>query len=111
MRRFGKSSKKHVNALASTDDWLRENPPKFNAPIMQRWEPRNEVSVDHPGVKGFSVAYQEASSKEVIISGFRAVADPTFLSQADIPIVLFGPGRLGSGIHGPDEYVPYVPIE
>ncbi|UCG93619.1 MAG: M20/M25/M40 family metallo-hydrolase, partial [Candidatus Aerophobus sp.] len=51
-------------------------------------------------------AYQEVSVKDAIISGFKAVADTTFLSQAGIPTVLFGPGSLGSGIHGPDEYVP-----
>jgi len=62
--------------------------------------------VDHPGVKTLSAAYKEVSGKEAIISGFKAVADPTFLSQAGIPAVLFGPGSLGSGIHGPDEYVP-----
>ena len=101
-----KELKQHVDALASTDDWLRENPPKFNAPILQRWEPMKEVPVDHPGVKSLSASYQEVSGKEAIISGFKAVADSTFLSQVGIPTVLFGPGSLGSGIHGPDEYVP-----
>ncbi|GAH82058.1 unnamed protein product [marine sediment metagenome] len=62
--------------------------------------------MDHPGVKSLSAAYQEVSGKEAIISGFKAVADSTFLSQVGIPTVLFGPGSLGSGIHGPDEYVP-----
>ncbi len=40
------------------------------------------------------------------MSGFKAAADETFLTQAGIPTILFGPGSIGSGIHGPDEFVP-----
>ena len=93
--------KEHVDALASTDDWLRENPPKFNVPVLQRWKPMKAVSVDHPGVKILSKSYGEISGKEVIISGVKAVTDATFLSQEGIPTVVFGPG--GLGVHGPDE--------
>jgi len=101
-----KELKEHVQALASTDDWLRENPPEFNAPVLQRWRPMKEVTIDHPGVKNLSAAYEKVSGKKAVITEFRAVADPTFLSEEGIPTVLFGPGSLGSGIHGPDEHVP-----
>lgn len=101
-----KELKEHVQALASTDDWLRENPPEFNVPVLQRWRPMKEVAIDHPGVKNLSAAYEKVSGKKAVITGFKAVADPTFLSEEGIPTVLFGPGSLGSGIHGPDEHVP-----
>jgi len=96
-----KELKEHVQALASTDDWLRENPPEFNAPVLQRRRPMKEVTIDHPGVKNLSAAYEKVSGKKAVITGFRAVADPTFLSEEGIPTVLFGPGSLGSSIHGP----------
>jgi acetylornithine deacetylase len=64
------------------------------------------VPVDHPGVKNLSAAYNQVLKREAIISGLKAVADSTFLSQAGIPTVLFGPGSIGSGVHGPDECVP-----
>jgi acetylornithine deacetylase len=101
-----KELEQHVSALASTDDWLKENPPKFSAPVIAHWEPMKGVPINNPGVKSLSAAYAQVSDKEVIISGLKAVADSTFLSQAGIPTVLFGPGSIGSGVHGPDEFVP-----
>ena len=41
-----------------------------------------------------------------MIAGFKAVADSTFLSEEGSETVLFGPGSIAHGIHGPDEFVP-----
>ena len=98
--------KKHVAALASTDDWLRENPPQVNFPVVQRWRPMVEVSPDHPGVKCLASSFKDVFVREAVISGFKAVADSTFLSEEGIETVLFGPGSIAYGIHGPDEFVP-----
>jgi acetylornithine deacetylase len=96
----------HVRALASTDDWLKKNPPKFSAPVTVHWEPMKGVPPDHEGVVSLSEAYRRITQRESILTGFKAVADSTFLSKAGIPTVLFGPGSIGMAIHGPDEYVP-----
>jgi len=101
-----KEIEQHINALASTDDWLKKNPPAFNVPVIVHWEPMKAVPLDHAGVVSLSETYRQVADRESIISGFKAVADSTFLSKAGIPTVLFGPGSIGSAIHGPDEFVP-----
>ena len=97
--------KKHIQAIASTDDWMRENPPEFNAPIMQDWEPA-KVSKDHQGVQTLVTSFKEATGRDAIQTGFKAVSDATFLGKKGIPSVVLGPGDLGMGTHGPNEYVP-----
>ena len=97
--------KRHVDAIASTDDWLKEHPPEFKAPVIQNWEP-NEISRDHEGCKILSKAWKEATGREPVISGFKAVCDVTYFGKRNIPAVVFGPGDLSMGVHGPDEYIP-----
>jgi len=97
--------RERVQALALTDDWLRENPPRFKAPIIQNWRPF-KISVDHEGVKTLAYSYEEVTGKKAIHSGFRAVCDATFLNEHGVPAMTFGPGDLGMGVHGPNEYVP-----
>jgi len=101
-----KELREHVTALASTDDWLRENPPQFNVPVIRRWQPMIETPVNHPGVERLAKVYEEITGKRVVISSFKGLADSTFLSRSGIPTVLFGPGGHNCGIHGPDERVP-----
>jgi acetylornithine deacetylase len=97
--------KERVHALAQTDDWLRENPPQFRAPVIQSWRPF-QVSVDFEGVKVLASSYEEAVDEKAIHSGFRATCDATWLNEKGIPAVTFGPGGLELGVHGPNEYVP-----
>lgn len=94
-----------VRALALTDDWLRENPPQFKAPVIQNWRPL-KISVEHEGVKTLACSFEEITGKKAIHSGFRAVCDATFLNENGVPAMTFGPGDLGMGVHGPNEYVP-----
>ncbi len=98
-----------VDALAQTDDWLREHPPQLRAPVMQSWGP-TKISVDHEGVKTLAASFEEVTGKEAIHSGFRATCDATFLNENGIPALPFGPGDLGTGVHGPNEYVPIAEV-
>jgi len=93
-----------VSALAQTDDWLRETPPQLRAPVLQSWGP-TKISVDHEGVKTLASSFEEVTGKKAIHSGFRAVCDATFLNDNGVPALPFGPGDLGAGVHGPNEYV------
>jgi len=97
--------KRDVYSLASTDDWLRENPPQFKVPVIRRWQPMIETSVDHPGAKTLARAVKKITGKEARFSSFKGLTDATFLTRSGIPTVLFGPGGHGCGIHGPNEFV------
>jgi acetylornithine deacetylase len=94
-----------VEALSKTDDWLREHPPQFKAPVLQNWRPFR-VPVDHEGVKTLSSSYEEVTQQKAMHSGFKATCDATWLNELGIPSVTFGPGGLEMGVHGPNEYVP-----
>lgn len=93
-----------VNAISSTDDWLRKNPPKLNMPVIQDW-PGFNTSIDHPGVVSAKNSILDALGKPAIISGFKAVCDATYLNKYGVPSVVFGPGSVSWSVHGNDEYI------
>ena len=97
--------KEKVMSLSDTDDWLRENPPEFIYPTLQHWKPFN-TPLEYPGVQQFGRALSDVQEKEPIYSAFRAVCDGTFLQERGIPSIVFGPGGMEMGAHGPNEYVP-----
>lgn len=92
-----------VNSVAAYDDWLKKNPPQLE--ILYHWPP-SEIDPDHEGCKVLAKSYKEVTGEEAVFSGFRAVCDTTFLCQKGIPAVIFGPGDLSMGAHGPNEHVP-----
>jgi acetylornithine deacetylase/succinyl-diaminopimelate desuccinylase family protein len=97
--------KGHVDALASTDDWLAEHPPKFNGPLLTL-DPMKPIPIDHEGVKTLRSSFNEATGKTAILSGVKYVCDATVLTKRGIPTIIFGPGSVDMGAHGPDEHVP-----
>jgi acetylornithine deacetylase len=97
--------KRRVMSLSETDDWLRENPPEFIYPTLQHWKPFR-TPLDHAGVQRFGKALSDVQHKDPIYSAFRAVCDGTFLQDRGVPSIVFGPGGMEMGAHGPNEYVP-----
>ena len=96
--------KTRVQALASTDGWLLKNPPELHKAIME-WE-SNAIPIDHEGVRALSSAFRDVMGKDVVISGFKDVCDVTYFGKRGIPALVFGPGSLGDGAHGVNEFVP-----
>lgn len=93
-----------VQAIASTDDWLREHPPVIEGPIIQDW-PGFFVDAGHPGVVQLQKSASEAVGRPVVISGFKAVCDAYYLNRNGIPAVVLGPGALCNSVHGDNEFV------
>jgi acetylornithine deacetylase/succinyl-diaminopimelate desuccinylase family protein len=106
-----KDIKDAIGAVSTTDDWLKANPPilKVDRTLEGNddyfmWEP-NEVSMNHPGCNALADAWKQSTGKEAVFSGFKAVCDATLFGKAGIPAVIFGPGDLSTGVHGPDERI------
>jgi acetylornithine deacetylase len=99
--------RRNVNALASVDSWLRENPPQLTAPVGPRkpWDPF-ETSEDHEGVIALKQSYKKLMKKDMVVSGLKAVCDCTWLCNEGVPAVLVGPGNMSCGVHGDNEFVP-----
>lgn len=100
-----------IKSVSATDDWLKDNPPilKVDKTLDGNehhfiWEP-NEVPVDHAGCKALASAWKTATGREALFSGFKAVCDATLFGKEGIPAIIFGPGDLSTGVHGPDEKI------
>jgi len=92
-----------IAAVASTDSWLRENPPIVNMPILQTWKGfHTDRNIE--GVKILESAYKELTGRDAIITGMKAVCDATYINEQGIPSVVFGPGGMENGVHGTDEF-------
>jgi acetylornithine deacetylase len=101
-----KEIKDLIAHVSATDDWLRENPPVFEAPVLFHQVTREEP-MDVPGCRAFANAWKEATGEEAIFNVFKGgCGEITYLHKAGIPGVVFGPGDLLQGAHGPDEFVP-----
>ena len=94
-----------MDALASTDDWLSTNPPEFKGPFL-KLEPMDRIPLEHEAVKILRASFEEATGRAAIVSGFKAVCNATIFTKRGIPAIIFGPGSLDMGAHGPNEHVP-----
>ena len=94
-----------VDAIASTDDWLKINPPVLNIPVLQEWK-GFRVPESEPGIPVLGNSIKGVLKRDAVISGFKAVCDATFINERNIPAVICGPGSLSYGVHGDNEYIP-----
>mgnify|MGYP005805699307 CR=1 FL=1 len=92
-----------IMAVASTDSWLREHPPEVKIPIIKDWR-GFKTSMDEPGILALRNAFKETLGREMSITANKAVMDATFIQQAGIPVVSFGPGGPETNQHGVNEW-------
>ncbi|WP_251550835.1 acetylornithine deacetylase [Neobacillus muris] len=91
---------RHIAAVAAADPWLRDNPPTFiwggKSMIVDRGEifPSLEIQADHPGTRALAHSFEWAISQKPAIGMSTTVTDAGWLGRADIPTVIFGPGKL-----------------
>src|SRR5699024_10977435 len=76
--------RKGVEAISSTDDYLREHPPTLNIPVFQDWA-GFKVPEEHEGVRTMIGSIEEANGKQATLSGFKAVCDATYLNKHGVP--------------------------
>ncbi|MDQ0163788.1 acetylornithine deacetylase [Aeribacillus alveayuensis] len=90
----------HIKNVAKADPWLREHPPTFIWGGSSMIEDRGEIfpafSIDEkwPGVQVLKRAHKRAFQEDVKLSMSPTVTDGGWLSEAGIPVVLYGPGTL-----------------
>jgi acetylornithine deacetylase len=95
-----KEIEEHIQAVASADPWLRENPPEFvwggKSMIEDRGEifPSLEIDPNHPGTSLLANIFENTLSEKPNIGMSSTVTDAGWLGRAGIPTVIFGPGKL-----------------
>lgn len=93
----------HIENVAQTDPWLRNNPPKLQ--YKGYFAEPSEMSVDHPIVQTLSKDFREVLGRDPQVSGRVGAADIRFYNKnQDTPMVIFGPG-LTEQMHANNEYV------
>ena len=83
----------HINRLAQTDPWLRENPPELDW-FNDYWWPPYDINCSSPICTAAATAYEAVRKEPAKYYGFTAVNDATFLNQAGIPTITMGPGSI-----------------
>ena len=91
-----------VATVAHLDGWLRDHPPTVE--WKHHWPP-SRVAPDHPIVAAACRAHERAHAEAARVVGWCAVHDGTFLNEAGIPAISYGPGNVRAA-HAVDEHVP-----
>ena len=99
-----KEIREKVAAYAQTDDWLRAHPPEVIGPVPQIW-PGFVTDDTIAPVAQLKKSFEDVISQPPIVTGFRATCDGTYLMDEGIDTVICGPGEIGDGVHGYDEFV------
>ena len=98
----------YVTQIANLDPWLREHPPEIEWNF--NW-PATSIDPNHPIVQTMLAAHELVApgAGQVCphhrLQGFCAVDDATWLNNAGIPSITYGPGSLHQA-HSENEYVP-----
>lgn len=96
---------KCIEAVASTDSWLRANPPIVKMPVITEF-PAYDTPLDNHGVQALTRALKKACGIDAVYSGQRATTDASWVSEIGIPAVTVGPGGADNGPHSCNEYLP-----
>ena len=92
-----------VEAVCSTDPWLREHPPRFTWKLGSIFFPPLDVPVDHPAVTTLAECLR-AVGLDPAPRGFGAATDLAWYGERRLPGIICGPGRLAQ-CHVADEYI------
>jgi acetylornithine deacetylase len=92
-----------VAAVAGTDPWLREHPPKVTWKLGSIYFPPLDVPLDHPAV-GTLAGCLESVGLDPTPEGFGAATDLAWYGERQLPGIICGPGRLAQ-CHVADEYL------
>jgi len=98
----------YIQKAAALDPWLAKHPPEIE--WRNHWPPF-QTDQGHPIIQTCVDAYELAAAssagfrEKAAVHGFPAVCDATFLSDAGIPTIVYGPGDVIIA-HTRNEFVP-----
>jgi acetylornithine deacetylase/succinyl-diaminopimelate desuccinylase family protein len=92
-----------VDAVARTDSWLREHPPRLTWKLGSIYFPPLDVPLDHPAVSTLADCLR-AVGLDATPQGFGAATDLAWYGERKLPGMICGPGRLAQ-CHVADEYI------
>ena len=92
-----------VHHFASTDSWMRDNPPKILWNLLDLYFSPVNTPVEHPLTQSLIKRATEVQVKQPRVKGFEAVSDAAHYAGSGVVPVIYGPA--GDGFHGDNECV------
>jgi acetylornithine deacetylase len=92
-----------VSAVARTDPWLREHPPRFTWKLGNIYFPPLDVPLEHPAVRTLALCLGTVGL-DPEPEGFRAATDLAWYGERALPGIICGPGSIAQ-CHVADEYL------
>jgi acetylornithine deacetylase len=97
--------RRHIEAMAGTDPWLRHHPPVVTCEGGYR-AAGAEIPTGHPIVGVLQSAFQQVTGGSARLAGRMGAADSRFLIRnGKTPTAIFGPGETAQ-MHATNESVP-----
>jgi acetylornithine deacetylase/succinyl-diaminopimelate desuccinylase-like protein len=94
-----------IDEVAARSRWLRAHPPKVETPIVHRLLAPLLLDLADEPVRRLSHPLAERQGPAVPLGAMPGPCDANVLAVAGQRAVIFGPGRLGDGAHGSNEFV------
>jgi formylaminopyrimidine deformylase len=94
-----------IDEVTAHSRWLRAHPPKVEAPIIHRLLAPLLLDSADESVRRLSHPLAREQGPVVPLGAMPGPCDANVLAAAGQCAVIFGPGRLGDGAHGSNEFV------
>ncbi len=92
-----------IDGVAATESWLRDHPPRLDAPYFLPAKEPVDVPVDSEPVSALCWAVEQATGAPARLGCSEGTSDANYLHPNGPPTLQFGPR--GGGAHGVDEYI------
>lgn len=98
--------KSAVDRVTQGDYWLTQSPPELEIPWNDLLKEPVNVSPDHEGCVTLGNALSLVTGKQPEFKCSPFVCDANFWYPQGQDTIVFGPGDITMGAHGPNEFVP-----
>lgn len=94
-----------VNRVAMNDLWMREHLPVLEWPYVVNGKQPIDMTA-HPAASVLQTSFATALGRPGEFEYASFTSDGNYFNDRGQPTIIFGPGDLVMGTHGPDEYIP-----
>ena len=98
-----------IDRAAMNDLWMREHPPVLEWPHVVSGKQPIDMT-QHDGAATLKGAFATALGRPGEFAYASFTSDGNYFADRGQPTIIFGPGDLIMGTHGPDEYIPLADV-
>lgn len=95
-----------IERITESDYWLRKHPPELELPYFLSDKSPIDLSPEHRLCTTLAKAFETVCGFATKFTGSVSTSDGNYISEHEIDVITFGPGRFNMGTHGVNEYIP-----